>query len=317
MRDDEHATAELLHLAGPRPEVPAERAARVREAVHGRWQAGARRHAMRRRVWAAATLVATAATVVLLVRVGRVAEGPAPLGDVLATVERVEGTGSLWPGTAVRVGEWVETGATARATLRLGDGTSLRLDRGSRARLTAPTVIELTAGAAYLDTARDSTGLEVRTPLGTAHDIGTQFEVRLEESILRISVRSGIVELRRGGAPVAARAGTSLTVSATGAVSQAIAAHGPEWAWAASMAPAFAIEGRTVAAFLDHVGREQGWTLRYADAGLTRDASAIILHGSVAGLVPRDAVSVALSASGLGHRFDGEELLVFRDRDVR
>lgn len=118
MRDDEHATAELLHLAGPRPEVPAERAARVREAVHGRWQAGARRHAMRRRVWAAATLVATAATVVLLVRVGRVAEGPAPLGDVLATVERVEGaphlasvtrngltpSGPLWPGTTVRVG---------------------------------------------------------------------------------------------------------------------------------------------------------------------------------------------------------------------
>ena len=90
-----------------------------------------------------------------------------------------------------------------------------------------------------------------------------------------------------------------------------------DWAWAANLAPAFEIEGRTVSAFLEHTAREQGWTLHYADARLTRDSSAIILHGSVAGLPPQDALAVALSASGLAHRLDGEDLHVFRERALR
>jgi ferric-dicitrate binding protein FerR (iron transport regulator) len=201
--------------------------------------------------------------------------------------------------------------------LRLGDGTSVRVDRGSRARLLAPTVIDLASGAVYLDTGRDSADLEVRTPFGTAHDIGTQFEVRLDAAAVRVRVRSGIVELRRGGESVNARAGTELTVSAGAAVRRAMPANAPDWAWAANLAPVFEIEGRTVSAFLEHTAREQGWTLHYADARLTRDSSAIILHGSVAGLPPQDALAVALSASGLAHRLDGEDLHVFRERESR
>ena len=119
------------------------------------------------------------------------------------------------------MGEWIETAADARVALRLGDGTSVRIDRGSRARLLAPTVIELASGAVYLDTGRDSTDLEVRTAFGTAHDIGTQFEVRLDLAAVRVRVRSGIVELRRSGESVSARAGTELTMSAGAAVQRA------------------------------------------------------------------------------------------------
>jgi FecR protein len=317
MSDDEDATARLLHLAGPRPDVPAGRAGRVREVVRGRWQASTRRRRVRRAIWSAAALAATAAMVVLLVRPGRSVDDRAPLAQVVATVERVEGTGSLRTGAPIRMGEWIETPATARAALRLGDGTSVRVDRESRARLLAPTVIELASGAVYLDTGRDSTDLEVRTAFGTAHDIGTQFEVRLDLAAVRVRVRSGIVELRRSGESVSARAGTELTMSAEGAVQRSIPADAPDWAWAANLAPAFEIEGRTVAAFLEHTAREQGWTLHYADARLTRDASAIVLHGSVGGLPPLDAIGVALSASGLGHRLEGEDLHVFRDRESR
>lgn len=317
MSDDEDATVRLLHLAGPRPDVPAERASRVREAVRAHWQAGTRRRRLRQRAAAGAALLATAAMVALLARWGRGVDGQAPLGDVLATIERAEGNGLLRPGAAVRVGDWIETESTARVALRLTDGTSLRVDRASRARLVTATVIELASGTVYLDTGRNATGLEVRTALGTAYDIGTQFEVRLDAAAVRVRVRSGIVEMRHNGASVSARAGTELTMSATGAVQRAIAPDGPEWGWAASLAPEFTIEGRTVAAFLDHVSSEQGWAVRYADARLTRDASSIILHGSVAGLPPLDAVSVALSASGLAHRLDGDVLMVYRDRESR
>jgi FecR protein len=314
MSHDEDTTARLLHLAGPRPDVPAERAARVREAVHERWQIGTRRRRARRAVLAAA-LAATAAVVVLLVRLGPGAEEAAPRDLVMATVERVEGTGALKTGAAIRTNEWIETSATSRVALRLKDGTSVRVDSGSVARLLAPGVIELTSGAVYLDTGRDSTALEVRTAFGTAHDIGTQFEVRLDPAAVRVRVRSGVVELRRSGESLTARAGTELTVSSGGATRRAIPANAPDWTWAANLAPVFEIEGRTVAAFLEHTAREQGWTLHYADARLTRDSAAIVLHGSVAGLPPQDAVAVALSASGLGHRLDGEDLHVFRDRE--
>src|SRR5262249_34172922 len=148
----------------------------------------------------------------------------APMGETVATVERVEGEARRFPRTPgdrtvparlspddrLRTGEWVETGAAARAALRLSDGTSARLDTGSRARPLSATVIELAYGALYLDTGRDAKGLEVRTPLGTVHDIGTQFEVRLRDASLRVRVRTGIVELRRGDQSIPARPGTEL-----------------------------------------------------------------------------------------------------------
>ena len=83
-----------------------------------------------------------AAMVILLARLDR-GGVPAPHGEVLATVERVEGTGAFSTGGPIRRGEWIDTAVDARVALRLGDGTSVRVDRGSRARLLAPTVIDL------------------------------------------------------------------------------------------------------------------------------------------------------------------------------
>jgi hypothetical protein len=50
----------------------------------------------------------------------------------------------------------------------------------------------------------------------------------------------------------------------------------------------------------------------YADATLARDVSGIILHGSIEGLSPRDALDVALRTSGLVHRLRDGELLVLK-----
>jgi hypothetical protein len=95
-------------------------------------------------------------------------------------------------------------------------------------------------------------------------------------------------------------------------VSRKVSAHGPEWEWAVNLAPAFEIEGQPLAAFLEYLSREHGWTLRYADGALARDASSIVLHGSINGLQPRDALAVALTTSGLVYRFRDGDLLVSR-----
>jgi hypothetical protein len=71
------------------------------------------------------------------------------------------------------------------------------------------------------------------------------------------------------------------------------------------------MEGQTLAAFLGHLAREHGWRVQYADTAVEQEAARIVLHGSVLGLAPRDAVEVAISTSALEHRFDEGMLVVF------
>lgn len=329
---DEDSTARLLRIAARRPGVPADRLERVRSAVHLEWHAAVRRRTVRRRAVASAALLAAAAGLVLAFRttVPRV-DAPPEAREIVARVERVEGqarrtidargdylsTINLSSNDDVPSGEWVETDATSGVALRLTGGTSLRLDTGTRARLVSATAVELIDGGVYVDTGHVSPGIEVRTPVGTAHDIGTQFEVRVGARSLRVRVRTGAVEVRHGDRAIPAPAGTELTVAEGRAVTARVSPFGPEWEWAVRAALAFEIEGRPLAAFLEHLAREQGWTLKYASPALARDASSIILHGSVEGLQPREALGVALATSGLSHRFRDGELSIMRPMDLR
>jgi ferric-dicitrate binding protein FerR (iron transport regulator) len=318
-------------MAGPREPVPTIRAARVREAVRAEWESRSHRRTIRRRIALAASLVAAAAVLVAVTgRIGPIDTRPVPQGEPVAIVERIDGvprriaqegdrpvTTRLAPKDAVRTGELIETDAHARIAIQFLDGTSVRLDTGSDVRPIAGNIIELIAGAVYIDTRRESGGFEVRTGTATARDIGTQFEVRLVERSVRVRVRSGVVELSDRTRSVTGRAGTEITLLPTGAVSRPFAAHGPEWEWTAAVSPALEIEGVSLGSFLDRIVREQGWTVQYADAALAREAATIVLHGSVRGLSPREALDVALATSGLRHRLEDGELVILRGTGAR
>ncbi len=322
---EEAMTARLLRLSEVRVVVSPDREDRVRRAVLDECRAVARTRVMRRRTATLAVVLSVAAAVIVTVRVWlpRVASPAVP--PIIASIERVEGTGGrltgqngsrtsrrIGLGDKARLGDLIETGATDRVCLRLAESVSIRLDRGSRASLVSASTIELGAGAVYVDSGSESPDLEVHTPFGVVKDIGTQFELRLTASSLRVRVRSGIVEVRRGVAVSSARPGTELTLGPAGAASRAIAPYGPEWAWAAHLGPPFEIEGRPLNAFLEHLCREQGWALIYADSKLERQSSGIILHGSTEGLQPSDALAIVLATTGLTHRFKDGELLVTR-----
>jgi ferric-dicitrate binding protein FerR (iron transport regulator) len=271
-------------------------------------------------------VLATAAIVILMVRMNAPRDtGRPPVEQDIATGERIEGSPvlrrqvdgrrealRLSPTTAIRAEDVIETDGSSRAALRATDGSSVRLDRDSRVRLISPTVIELIAGAAYIATSGGSRGFEARTSLGTVHDVGTQFEIRLGETSLRVRVRTGLVEIRRRDGVVATQAGSETTVTSNVVDTRRVSIYGPEWDWTAGLAPAFDIEGRSLEAFLDHVTREEGWTLRYANPTLADVASRIVLHGSVEGLRAEDALGVTLATSGLQYRLRAGELLVSR-----
>jgi len=330
--DDEETAARLLCRATARPDIPAERADRVRDAVRDAWQASVDRRRVRRLVVVAVVATAAAIAIAMAIRpleIRHPASGAA--ADLVARVERIEGhvrrstpdlRSALTPidlrqDDRVVSGDVLETDGRSRTALRLKDGTSLRLDGGARARMLSSTIIELTNGAVYIDSVRNDGGIEVRTPLGTARDVGTQFEVRVSHTLLRVRVRSGSVELRHRDRSASALAGTEL-VLADGEISRrAITPFGPEWEWTASVAPRFDIDGRPLASFIDHLCREHGWTVHYEDDELARRSWTNILHGSVRGLPPTGALEVALATSGLEHRFDGGDLSIYRSPNAR
>ncbi len=318
----EEMTARLLRLGGMRPDVPAERESRVKQAFLDEVRATARARVVRRRMATAAALLSMAAAAVVAIRLGVTREVVRPIVEVVATVERLEGegvrqNGSTAPlritlGDPVHPGDRIVSGATGRIGLRLANGASLRFDYGSSAHLVSLNSIALDAGAVYVDSGSASPVLEIATSFGIIRDIGTQFEVRLGDSSLRVRVRSGVVEVHRGADVSSGRPGTELTITPALATSRSVVPYGQDWAWAASVGPPFDIEGRPLSAFLEHVCREQGWTLMYADSRLALEASGIMLHGSTQGLQPSDALAIVLPTTGLTHRVKDGELEVTR-----
>ncbi len=322
--DEGDALARLLRLAGPRPATPQERADRVHTAVRKRWLAGIQSRArLRWYAWAfASAAVLVAAASATLRRSGPV---PAAAGPV-ASLEAQSGAGAevLGPraaratplalGQAIVADSEVRTGADGRAALRLARGASLRMDLGTRVRLLTSSELRLDRGAVYVDRVpRTDRGLPLRvhTPFGVAQDLDTQFEVRIVENALRLRVREGQVVLRRGALSELALAGSELTAHAAGGLDRRpVAVDGPEWGWAITIAPSFEIEGQSLDRFLDWVSRESGWRLRFASADTPRAAPVIVLHGSVRGLTPTEALAAVLPTCRLTHRVSEGTLVI-------
>lgn len=320
---DEETTIRLLRLAGARAPVHPSRQARVKVAFLEETRAVVRVRVCQRRTMIAAGALAVAAGLVLATRLGSPRLTPIPEHPPVATVERVEGIGGrlvveragpidLGIASAVGAGDWVETGADGRLAVRLAEGQSVRLDRASRVQFLSASALMLAAGGVYVDSGAASTPLEIRTDLANVRDVGTQFEVRLDDSGLHVRVRSGVVEVRRGTRTAYARPGTQLIVDSRGVVSGPFAPYGPAWAWAATLAPPVEIEGQALDLFLQQLCREQGWTLAYADAKLAREASGMILHGSAKGLQSSEVLAAVLATTGLTHQLQEGELRVAR-----
>jgi ferric-dicitrate binding protein FerR (iron transport regulator) len=331
-RHEEHEDpmAEMLRLAGLRPDVAPERTARVRQAVHTAWQAD-RRRAIRRKLLVSGIGLAAAALVLFAIRSrSPVAPARAPAPETVARSERVIGTPRLERfgereligmevalGLRVQRDDVIETDASSAVGLVTGDGTSVRLDSGSRVRWLSARSLDLLQGRAYIATGRGASGFEVHTPFGTVHDRGTRFEVRVEAHALRLRIRDGLVELKNPSQAVLAQAGQETIVSASGVETKPLSTYGAEWAWTDRLRPPLDIDGRTLANFLEHLAGEQGWSLRYASDEMRRAASAVTLHGSVEGLSPEDALGVVISTSGFRYRLRQGELLVSRSGRAR
>jgi ferric-dicitrate binding protein FerR (iron transport regulator) len=164
-----------------------------------------------------------------------------------------------------------------------------------------------------LGSSRTPGSFTVVTPAGIVRDIGTRFEVRVSsEALTRVRAREGAVQLERGDAIHRAPAGTELSLADGVVRTRAIAAFDPEWHWATSAAPAFAVEGATLESFLTWAEREGGFSIDAA--AVPARLRGTILHGSVSNMTPGDALRNVLPTCGLTARFSGGRVTIVEAR---
>jgi len=305
--------AVLVRSAAAGVEPDAARMERALHRVHGEWHAAL---AERRRARRGRMFLAAAAVVLISALVGvlwpaapvRVATVHRVVGD--AVVRNVEhGEIRVAPSQATRAiltGDEIDTGESGRALLILGSGEQLRIDGSTLIGWTSPTELHLTRGTVYIESADpsrspESQALSVVTPTGSVRHVGTRFEVQVSHRGTRVRVRDGsVIYSRQGKQPITLNTGQQLSVTPT----ESTLAAGPgsadaAWEWTREIAPAFAIEGRSLHDALERLGHESGLRVVYANERASSQARRVILRGSIEGLDTRAALRAVLIGSDL------------------
>ena len=325
---DDADLAALLRAVGPRLQPPADVAAEVRAAVTAEWRAtvAARQPARRRVVQPWMAMAASVAAIAIAVGIAL----PQWNGtdDRVATVARVSGAAEvrhsadgawqpLTAGSNVAAGDEIRTQASGRVALRRPDSLEVRLDAATQLAFNDDERASLATGSVYVDAGAPGSGSDafvLGTPYGDVRHLGTQYVASVRGGLLQVAVREGSVAVDKGKSPVAARAGEALTIARDGVVSRSqLDVYGEAWRWAESVAPEFAIDGRSLDEFLAWAGRETGRKIVYTSADAAREAETTLLNGSIAGLTPEAAVAaVFASAPGLRQQIAGGQIRVER-----
>jgi ferric-dicitrate binding protein FerR (iron transport regulator) len=294
---------------------------RIQAAVRQEWASthqGRPRGRSQQRLWSALA-AAVGSIALMLAWVMR----PPPAPAVFGSVSRVENGRTLLDSSRVQhrtlqVGDILRSGDELTAhgvgLISLPSGSNLRISADTVIRVSGQSDVELLRGMIYIDhppPAAESTQLRVHTRAGTIEHVGTEFEVFSNEQMVRLRVREGRVRLRNSGQDIIAAAGMEVVAMADGHISRASwPTNGDSWRWVSSLAPSYEIEGRPLLAFLEFESRELGYQLIFADAHAREVAERTILHGTVRGREPLDAVTSVLATTSLSYSIRGNTLQV-------
>jgi ferric-dicitrate binding protein FerR (iron transport regulator) len=323
----EHDVGNVLRSAGRRCDPPEDLQRSVRAAVEAEWReviavrsVGRRRRRVGFSVAAAVVLAGVAlwaARPVFQTSGRKMAAVSVAMGSVRAKASWLGGWQPVTVHQALRVGETLATSPDGRVALALSDNLSIRLDHDTRIAFCDPQRITIESGAVYVDSGRGEQpsageGLQIVTPVGAVHHIGTQYEARIIGTEVRIAVREGKIELEtRAGAMHRAAAGEQMTISSAGSVVRsAVSPYGARWQWVSATAPSFDIEGRTLAEFLTWAARELGREVVFDSAASQAEAARVRLSGSIAGLSPENALAAVLPTTPLRSELRSGQLLV-------
>jgi hypothetical protein len=221
---------------------------------------------------------------------------------------------------ALQAGDSVRTGdkltAHGPVLISLSGGGTLRIAADTVLEITGEAQARLRRGQVYVDLPPGSSAsaehpFRIVTREGTIEHVGTAFEVLENDRIMRVRVREGRVLLQRDNERLMASAGTELTAMPGAAVSRReIDTYGRDWLWVAALAPDYEIEGRPLLGFLEWASRELGRPLKFSDPNARAVAERTILHGSVRGREPLDALSSVLATTSLTYEIRGDTIWI-------
>lgn len=301
-KDDLDEIGKLVRIAGERELASNDRVANAHARVSAHWQtvldgnSKARQQARFRNLVMAASVVAALGTGFFLFN-----QPNEVTNSRLVAIERVSGevfvNGKLASkNELVAQDAVIETSQGGLIAFRLPNGHSARLAENSRAIIESNTQINLSAGAVYMDSGPLATGAQVSiaTPYGVATDIGTQFQVRVDDGQLSVAVREGMVELARADEDsLEIDSGQLLEVSANGNTSgRQLASNDQIWHWINRVTPPFEIEGVSLEDYLIWYTREVGLRLQWASTPSQNIAKTTRLSGSITNLSLDDGLDL-------------------------
>jgi len=304
----------ILRAGTPRELASEDRARRVEREVREAWRDTVRTRARRRWLIKGGFGLAAAATVAAALWIAPRVLDRSPASASAAIVARKVATNGPSPvPDDIRAGDTIRTDGTSRATFLQEGGGELRVDVNTALRLDAGRRVQLERGALYVQSA-GSPPTTVVTRQGEIVDIGTRFEVRVADDILRIRVRDGLVRFDQpNGQRHDAPAGSELVVAKDGALARSERSPFADvWNWTTLAAPVFDVEGARLSAFLQWVATEGGRTIDFRNARLSQSYASTVLHGSIRGLTVDQALAVVLPTCGLTHRVEDKRIIVER-----
>jgi hypothetical protein len=218
----------------------------------------------------------------------------------------------------LKAGDVLKTGGALHTRgptlIVLEGGGTLRLAADTVLQLSGPTEGVLRRGQIYVDLPRGThtaSPFRIQTRAGAIEHVGTEFEVLSNDHLLRVRVREGLVRFRNKGRDVEAGAGTELTVTPDGQLSRsAMPSYGRDWLWVAALAPDYDIEGKPLLGFLEWAARELGRSIQFSDERARAVAERTILHGSVRGKEPLDALASVLATTSLSYEIRGDAIWI-------
>lgn len=318
--DDMDDVGRLIHHVGAREAVPEERLGRARLHVRAHWeQVVAENRAAK--APSRFGMLAIAASVVVALGASFVLWNLIDTPQVVsaANVDRILGDVLIADQAATRDAEitadtLIETGRESRIALRMAGGQSLRIDTASQVVVHSPNHVSLATGAIYIDTALAASvePILVSTPMGTAQDVGTQFQVRLTGTSLVVGVRDGMVEVAQPGQQsLAVNEGRYVELDMNGErIESLLQSDDPSWSWIETVAPEFKINGATLQQYLEWFARERGVTLVWANAESEAKAENTTLSGSIAGISLEEGLLAVKRIAPFEYRFEGESIWV-------
>ncbi len=295
--------ARLVRLMRAVPRAAPEPAARRRafDAVQAEWRELQRETARRRPALRARWLAAASVAVIALAGVLWLAPFARPVASLDLVHGRVtDAGGPLVAGAMLRAGATLETAADSGALVRYSPDLTLRLDSGTRVTVEDAGTLRLASGRVYVAVAPGTTvAYVVRTDAGDVRHLGTHYSVEAHGAELTVAVREGAVQVGAGAHAERAVAGELLRIDGGKVARSSVAGDDARWSWVEALPAPIVIEGKSLAEFLRWYAAETGRRVTYADDGTRVRAASAILHGSVDGLPPAQALVIVTASVDL------------------